>query len=473
MREMKQIHAHAITHGLAGFAFVASKLLAFCAHAELRYALTIFTHIPLPTVFDYNAIITAFSRRHHLHRAASLFPQMLNDVVRPNARTFALLPKASPSLPFLLQLHSHILRRGHVTHFHVISSLLSAYSSLGATRVARRVIDESPHANDVLFSAMVSGYVRNGLFREAIELFRDLKAFVKPNGSLLVSALSACAAIGAFGEGKWIHAYVDRQHGVEKYELHLGTALIDFYTKCECMQPAKEVFGKMKTKDVAAWSAMILGLAINARNREALGLFAEMEKVGPRPNAITFIAVLTACNHRDLCGGAMRMFRYMSEKYGIVASIEQYGCVVDVLARSGEIEEAFAFVKSMPVEADGAIWGCLLKGCLLHGHVELGHRVGEYLVEFEPGHSGRYVLLANVYASVGKWERVLEMRKLMKERGVPPVFSWSFIEIDQTVHKFVVDDRSSSYSGEVYRVLNHLGRKLEDYSKANDCFLIP
>nr|KYP67035.1 Pentatricopeptide repeat-containing protein At4g30700 family [Cajanus cajan] len=182
---MKQIHAHAITHDLARFAFVASKLLAFCAHAELRSALAIFPPIPLPIVFDYNAIITAFSRRHHLHRAASLFPQMLNDAVRPNARTFALLPKASPSLPFLLQLHSHILRRGHVTHFHVISSLLSAYSSLGATCVARRVFDESPHANDVSFSAMVSGYVRNGLFCEAIQLFRDLKAFVKPNGSLL------------------------------------------------------------------------------------------------------------------------------------------------------------------------------------------------------------------------------------------------------------------------------------------------
>ncbi|TKY73202.1 Pentatricopeptide repeat-containing protein [Spatholobus suberectus] len=508
MREMKQIHAHAITHGLARFAFVSSKLLAFCAlspRGDLRYAHTLFSHIALPTLFDYNTIFTAFS--HQPHHSSSLFPQMLNDAVRPNSRTFTLLPKASPTLSFLQQFHSHILRLGHVSDVYVVSSLVAAYSKHGAIRAARRVFDESPNSNvacwtsivtgycncglvdqakelfdaipernDVSYSAMVSGYVRNGRFREGIELFRQLKIScvgVRPNSSLLVSVLSACAAVGAFEEGKWIHSYVDEhehENGLE-YELEFGTALIDFYTKCGCVQPAEQVFGKMKTKDVTAWSAMILGLAINARNHEALELFVKMEKVGPRPNAVTFIGVLTACNHKDLWGVAMRLFRYMSDKYGIVASIEHYGCVVDVLARSGKIEEALTFIKSMPVEPDGAIWGSLLNGCLLHGHVELGHRVGKYLIEFEPGHSGRYVLMANVYASMGRWEGVFEMRKLMKERCVPAVSAWSFIEIDETVHKFVVDDRCKNL-GEVYRVLNHLGRKLEDYSKANDRFLI-
>lgn len=303
-----------------------------------------------------------------------------------------------------------------------------------------------PEQNDVSYSAMVSGYVKNGLFREGIELFRKLKngVGVKLNNSLLVSVLSACAAVGAFEEGKWVQSYAE-ENGLD-YDLQLGTAMIDFYMKCGSVQQAEEVFGKMKTKDVAAWSAMIMGLTINARNHEALELFAKMEKVGPRPNAVTFIGVLTACNHKHLWGEAVTLFRHMRENYGIVAWIEHYGCVVDVLARSGMIEEALVFIKNMEVEPDGAIWGSLLNGCMLHGYVDLGQRIGKYLIEFEAGHSGRYVVLANVYASMGKWEGVFEMRKLMKERGVPVVSAWSFIQIDQTVHKFVVGDKCSAYS---------------------------
>ncbi|RDY00290.1 Pentatricopeptide repeat-containing protein, partial [Mucuna pruriens] len=499
---MKQIHGQAISKGMARFSFVSSKLLAFCAlspYGDLSYAHTLFSHFPHPTLFDYNVIIAASSSGHS---SSSLFHRMLSNAVRPNARTFALLLKADfPSLSFLPQLHSHILRLGHASDVYVITSLVAAYSKCGSILAARRVFDESPYnnvacwtslvtaycncglvndardlfdaipyKNDVSYSAMLSGYVKNGRFHEGIQLFRDLKKTVKPNNSLLVSVLSACAAVGAFEEGKWIHSYVDRnQNG---YQLELGTALIDFYTKCGCVEPAQRVFGKMKTRDVAAWSCMILGLAINSKNREALELFGEMEKVGPRPNAVTLIGVLTACNHKELFGGAKRLFRYMTEKYGILASIEHYGCVVDVLARSGKIQEALAFIKSMPIEPDGAIWGSLLNGCFLHGHIELGQKVGKYLIHLEPGHSGRYVLMSNVYASMGMWEAVFQIRKLMKERGVPAVSASSFIEIDQTVHKFLVDYNCPSYSGEVYRVLNYLEKKLDDYSRANDCFLM-
>ncbi|KAK7318481.1 hypothetical protein RJT34_03183 [Clitoria ternatea] len=504
MRHLKQVHAHTITHGLARFAFVSSKLLAFTAlspRGDLHYAHTIFSHIPLPNVFDYNTLITAFSRNPR-YSSSSLFTKMLNDAVRPNSRTFTFLVKSCGSLSFLQQLHTHILKLGNFSDVYVVSSVVTAYSKHGAIEHARRVFDESPRKNvacwtslvtaycncglvddardlfdsipmqnDVSFSAMVSGYVRNGFYSEGIEVFNELKSLesVRPNNSLLVSVLNACGAVGAFEEGKWVHSYVDGN--AMEYELELGTALIDFYAKCGCVRHAEVVFDKMKNKDVTTWSAMILGLAINGKNHKALEVFEEMEKVGPKPNEVTFIGVLSACNHKDLLNEVLRLFRYMSEKYGIVASIEHYGCVVDILARSGRIEEALGFVKSMPVEPDGAIWGSLLNGCLVHGYVELGQKVGKYLIEFEPEHSGRYILLANVYASAGEWEGVFKTRKLMRERGVCVVSAWSFIEIDQTVHKFVVDDKRCLYSREIYQVLNHLGRKLEYYSKAKDSFL--
>ncbi|TXG65918.1 hypothetical protein EZV62_007193 [Acer yangbiense] len=81
---------------------------------------------------------------------------------------------------------------------------------------ARDVFDSMPEQNDVSCSAMISG------------------------------VLNACAAIGAFKEGKWIHDIV-HENGFE-YDLELGTALIDFYAKCGCIEDVCEVFDKMPCK---------------------------------------------------------------------------------------------------------------------------------------------------------------------------------------------------------------------------------
>ena len=116
--------------------------------------------------------------------------------------------------------------------------------------------------------------------------------------------------------------------------------------------------------------------------------------------------------------------------------------------------------------------GSILNGCMMHGDTELGLRVGKHLINLEPQHSGRYVLLANMYASVGKWESVFEMRKMMKDRGVQSISAWSFIEIDQIVHRFVVDDKCHSCLGEIYSVLSLLGKELEDFAVTEGaCFI--
>jgi hypothetical protein len=77
-----------------------------------------------------------------------------------------------------------------------------------------------------------------------------------------------------------------------------------------------------------------------------------------------------------------------------------------------------------------------------------------------------------MYANMGKWEGVSEVRRLMKDRRVLIVSAWSFIEIDQTIHKFVADDKCCSYSGEIYEVLNHLGKKVEEFSGDKDAFFL-
>ncbi|KAF9616642.1 hypothetical protein IFM89_030876 [Coptis chinensis] len=420
-----------------------------------------------------------------------VYVQMRSNMVVPNRYTFPVLIKTCTCLFTVCQVHGQVLKFGFSFDDYVISSLINVYSMYGVVGLARRVFyeslsrnvvcwtslitaycshglvdegrklfDQMPERSGVSWSAMISGYVRNACFSEAIELFHELKGCgdLNPNQRLLVSVLNACACSGAFVEGKRVHSYIDEQ-GFE-YGLELGTALVYFYAKCGYVEVAEKVFHRMHDKDVMSWSAMIMGVATNGFSDLALKHFVDMEKSGIKPNAITFIGVLTACSHGGLVDEGWRFFESMSRHYGISPRIEHYGCMVDLLGRAGKIKEAEKLIDCMPIEPDAIIWGALLNGCIMHEHTELAERVGKHLIEVDPQHSGRYVILANMYATIGRWHGVSEIRRLKKERGITTVSAWSFIDIDGDVQRFIVGGKSHPQTREIYELLNLLSKEL-------------
>ena len=48
----------------------------------------------------------------------------------------------------------------------------------------------------------------------------------------------------------------------------------------------------------------------------------------------------------------------------------------------------------------------------------MSQQVRRHLLELEPDHSSDYVLLSNMYASMGQWNEVMGVRKSMQKRGV-------------------------------------------------------
>ncbi|XP_043708019.1 pentatricopeptide repeat-containing protein At1g08070, chloroplastic-like [Telopea speciosissima] len=341
------------------------------------------------------------------------------------------------------------------------NTLIAGYAKCSLLHCSRNLFDEMPTRNIVSWSTMITAYAQGAQPNEALALFEKMKnAKVTPNWAALVSALSACAQLGALDQGKRIHLFVDQSK--MKVDSIIGTALIDMYAKCGSIENAMRIFDMLASKDVFSWTAMIGGLAVNGNGKKALELFGQMERAGVRPNEVTFVGVLCACCHGGWVELGRKYFNSMRTIYGIEPQIEHYGCMVDTLGRAGLLEEAVSFIETIPMKANPVLWGALLGACWIHGNAKIGEYVGDHLVNLEPNDGGVYVLLSNIYATVGRWDDVRKMRMLMKSKGLRKSPGCSSLEVHGTIHEFYVGDKSHLRAEEIYIMLEMITSRLRN-----------
>ncbi|CAB4279109.1 unnamed protein product [Prunus armeniaca] len=93
----------------------------------------------------------------------------------------------------------------------------------------------------------------------------------------------------------------------------------------------------------------------------------------------------------------------------------------------------------MPMKPDTFVLGALLGGCQIHGKVELGERVTQYLIDLEPLNHAFYVNFCDRYLKASRFDDVKRIKSLMKETGIKKeVPSCSMIEIDGVLLEFYV-----------------------------------
>lgn len=190
-------------------------------------------------------------------------------------------------------------------------------------------------------------------------------------------------------------------------------------------------------------------------------MLLSIQRDGTAPDDVTFVGLLLACTHGGMVVKGRQIFQSMETSFHIVPKLEHYGCIVDLLGRAGELQEAYDLIKSMPMKPDSVIWGVLLGACSFHNNVELAEIAAEPLFQLEPWNPGNYVILSNIYASAGQWDGVAKLRKLMKGGQITKAAGHSFIEGGGEIHKFIVEDSSHPRCDEIYTLLNEISTKMK------------
>ncbi|KAL6199478.1 hypothetical protein ACLB2K_029262 [Fragaria x ananassa] len=443
MSDLKQLHALLLTSGLSQQQSSTSQIINFSALSDsgnIDYSYRVLTQLPTPTVFDWNAVIRGYSKSRNPNRSISVFIKMLRHGASPDYLTYPFLAKAWARLlkrELGVAVHGHIVKAGFESDRFISNSLIHMYATCRDILYARKVFDKIATKNSVSWNSMLDGYAKCGDVASAREVFEMM-----PERDIV----------------SW-------------------SSLIDGYVKDGEYGEALRVFEKMrvmgpKANEVTMVSVMCAcahlgGLATHGLVRQSLELFREMQMIGIAPDEITYLRLLSACAHGGLVKEAWHSFECIG-KHGMAPTSEHYACMVDVLARRGQVEEAYQFICRMPGDPTPSMLGALLNGCTNHGKLGLAETVGRRLIEIQPNHDGRYVGLSNVYAVSKRWDDARSLRQAMERSGVKKTPGFSLVEIFGSLHKFIAHDKSCPDSEEIYGMLNVIVNEIRSDSDSRD-----
>ncbi|CDP19809.1 unnamed protein product [Coffea canephora] len=494
----KLVHDHVLDVGFGSDLYICNALIDMYSRLNnLGRARNVFDGMSKRDLITWNSLISGYSSNGYWDEALEFFYKL--RMVESIRLFFQMVLDFEPdtiTLSSVLQACGHVrdLKSGRSVHDYMVKNrytgditannlLINMYTKCDELLASREVFDSMKSRDLVSWNSMINMYAKVGELDNSLKQFENMEArdvvtwntiiaacghcedcslglrmisrmrnegitFEVPT---LLSTLSLCSFLGAKRQAKELHGCIFRL-GFES-DVSIGNAVIEMYSKSGILWYSRRVFKLMKTKDVISWTALISAYGMYGEGMKALKVFQKMKKVGIAPDHVVFVAILFACSHSGLVQEGWDCFYQMKNDYSIEPRKEHYACMVDLLSRSGLLAEAEDFILSMPQKPDASIWGALLSACRCSGDIKIAERVSERLLELNSDDPGYHVLASNVYAALGKWDKVKMIRKSLRARGLKkqPGFSW--LEIQNRVYIFGTGHRFFEQYKEVHDFL--------------------
>ncbi|KAL6964870.1 hypothetical protein U1Q18_035923 [Sarracenia purpurea var. burkii] len=454
----KYVHNYMIKNGYECDTTASNILIDMYAKCgNLLTSREIFDRIKCRDLVSWNSLISGYIQNGSYEEVIELLNMMKMDS-RPDSVTYAMLLSISGQLvniDFGKKVHCDVTKTGCNTSLVVGNALINMYAKCGNMADSLEQFENMRSRDIVTWNSMISACVHSENCNLGFRMISRMRLEgMLPDLATILAILPMCSILATKRQGKEIHGCVFKL-GFES-DISVGNALIEMYSKCGSLKNSLLVFEHMKTKDVVTWTTLIFGYGMYGEGRKALRAFEEMQGAGLAPDHIAFIAIIFACSHSGLVDEGRSYFDRMWKEYNIGPKIEHYACVVDLLSRSGLLSEAEEFILSMPLKPDASIWGALLSGCRASGNTKVAERASEHIIELNSDITGYYVLVSNVYAALGKWDKVRTIRKSLRNKGMKKDPGCSWMEIRDRVYVFGTGDKFFEQYEEVNELLGIL-----------------
>ena len=392
---------HTIIHSsLAGNRFLCNLLLEFYGkrHGSLADAVSIFRSIPHKNVYTWNIFLALLVQHNECMYALQQFQQMVLEGIYSDKFTYSTVIDACETLSDGVFMHARIINALSDSHVVVATGLINMYSKYGLLAQAKVAFERVNTPDTILWSVIIDAFAKHGFEKISVNLFMRMQReqkHISSDSVTLISVLGACAAFSALTLGRILHStIVDRSC---ETDLSVGNALLNMYAKCGDLDNGLCVFKNMPIRDVISWTAMISVYAQVGLIEESIHLFSAMQDNGISPNEITYVNILSACSHEGKVEEGLHYFVSVFQDYSMKPTSQHYGCLIDLYARAGRLEQAEAILRNSEVRNNAVIWQTLLGACRFHDDVERGKRAAKFVIKLDPLISASYVALSDFY----------------------------------------------------------------------------
>ncbi|XP_014524385.2 pentatricopeptide repeat-containing protein At3g58590 [Vigna radiata var. radiata] len=437
-----QLQALSIRNGLFDAdSFVGTALLGlFGRHGCWEEVFSAFECMPQKSLVTWNSMISLLGRNGFVEECKIFFHDLVRTGMSLSEGSFVAvlsgLVYSEEDLEYGEQIHGLMVKCGFSCEITALNSLISAYVRCKAMFAVERLFEQVPVQNVVSWNIVMDALVKGERPMTALELFLNiLSRGLMPTQVTFVAVIESCSCLRILVFGESVHAKVIRS-GFET-DVIVGTALIDFYAKCDKLISAHKCFDQIEEKNLVSWNALIVGYS-NICSSIAILLLKEMLQLGYSPNEFSFSAVTKSSSASSLhqLHGLIIRAGYASNEYVLSSLVMSY-------TRNGLINEALSFVEEfenpLPVVSSNIIAGIYNKTCQYYEAIKL-------LSLLEEPDVASWNIVISAWARSNDYDKVFALFKHMHSACILPD-SYTFMSVLSGCTKLCRLDLGSSLHG--------------------------
>ncbi|XWS63054.1 hypothetical protein CRYUN_Cryun06bG0063900 [Craigia yunnanensis] len=403
-----QLQALVVKNGLFyADPFVGTALLSlYGRHACLFEAVQAFEHMPRKSLVTWNSIISLCANHGLVEDCMFLFHELRRVETSLSDSSFVGVLsglKGELDLEFGEQIHGLVIKFGFAYEVPVANSLINMYVKCARICLAEKVF-EGMHITDVVsWNTIIGALEKDVNPLKALDLFFQMsRDGMIPNQITLVIIIASCSSLRVPIFGEYIHAKTIKK-GFQS-DVFVGSALVDFYAKCDKLEDSHRCFDGIYEKNIVSWNALILGYADKFSTTSA-SLLLDMLQLGYRPNEFTFSAILKSSESIE-----PQQLHCLIIRMGYEDNVYVLSSLMTSYAKNSLLSDALAFV-----------------------------------TDFErPFAVVPFNIAAGIYNRVGQYHETIKLLSVLEE---PDIVSWNIV--------IAACARNGSYT-EVFELFRHM-----------------